>query len=129
MADDPVLRVITQRGDNDCAIVVLAMYLGCTYEDVLGVAAQLDSKIHKRGMWIRQMEAVAYALNIPLKRTRRWDIDTSSGILALNRTGNLAHVVVLRAGLIFDTDGTVWEPDVFFAVSKYKPTILLERRD
>ena len=128
-SESPVITIVVQRAEADCGIVVLAMYLGRTYEDVLVAAAQLDTKIHKRGMWVRQIEATALALGVKLRRRHQWDIDTSEGILSLNSTTmrREAHVVVLKNGLIFDTDGSVWEPDVFFATARFKPTILLER--
>lgn len=128
--ESPVLKIVLQRGDADCCIAALAMYLGRTYEDVLGVAAQLHPEVHKRGMWIREVKAVAIALGTPLRVRRKWDMDTASGIMSLDSTKYTeAHVVVLRAGLVFDTDGCVWDPDVFFVVNNYKAQTLLERRD
>ena len=135
MTESPVLQIVLQRSQADCAIAVLASYLGKTYEDVLAAAAtlQLDPKIHRRGMWTHQMEKTAEALGVRLRRHRKWDLDTSEGILCLfqgNKSGDVSHVVILKGGYIFDMDGgTVWEPDVYLSVERYKPTLLVSREE
>lgn len=37
------------------------------------------------------------------------------------------HVVVLKHGLFFDTDGSVWEPDLYLLNKKAKARTLLVR--
>ena len=127
---NPVVNIVLARSDGDCAIVVLAMYLGRSYEDVLGQAAQLDAEIHRRGMWVHQIERTAKALGVPLRRRRSYDLEEDDGILSLDSTnGEAAHVVLLRAGLIFNVNGTVWEPDVYLSHEKYAPKCLLVRKN
>lgn len=130
MSDEsPVIQIIQQRTDADCGIAVLAMYLGESYEDVLALASRVELGSHRLGMWIKHIEATAKLIGKPLRRRRKWDFETSEGILSLTHlTFEDDHVVVLKAGLIFDTDGTVWEPETYFATKQYKPTLLLEKK-
>ena len=127
---EPVLRLVQQRGSHDCCIAALASYLGRDYEDVLAaaVAVQFDPKIHRKGMWMSQIERTSAALGHPLKRHRRWDWEASEGILCL--TGKADHVVILKAGLVFNSaDATIWEPDVYLSAEQYAPTLLLTREN
>lgn len=127
--DSPVIQVVLQRSDADCAIAVLAMYLGISYNDVFAAAAQFDRNIHHKGMWDSQIRQTAELLGVPLTRKRKWDMETAEGILLLASKRYCDHVVVLKSGLLFDTDGCVWMPEVLIAWKKYKITGLLQRRD
>jgi len=125
----PVIQIILQRSTGDCALVALAMFLGRSYEDVLAVAGSLDEQVHRHGLYIPQILKIAKRLGTPLCRRKHWDLETSEGILDLASTINAdAHVVVLKAGLIFDTEGTVWSPEVYLLNEYYKPMSLLERK-
>ena len=127
----PIIRVVTSRTNGDCVIVALAMYLGETYEDVLAVAAGvIGPLVHHEGMWTKQLMKTADLLGAPLRRNKKFDLETSSGILDLvQRKGPAhAHVNVLREGLIIDFDGTVWDAEVYLLNSGYKPTHLYTRR-
>ena len=106
------------------------MYLGVPYEDVLGAAVTITrrSRVHHSGMFTREMKRVAAKLGIALTLHRRVDIEVDEGILSVaspNRQEQ--HTVLLKAGLIFDGDGTVWEPHVFLAHYHYAPISLLVR--
>ena len=107
----PIIRVIVQRGDGDCAIAVLAMYLGLNYEDILSVATQTLKRplLHRAGMWTKDIRQTAEALGVPLKLRRKFDLETANGILILR-----GHVAVLRDGMVVDSsDGTIWDADVY----------------
>ena len=125
--ESPVIQVIAQRTDSDCVIAVLAMYLGLSYEDVLTAAAQIDQKAHRRGLYLPQIEKTAKILGVKLRRKKSWDLETSEGILSIEGK-TYSHVVVLKAGLIFDTNSCVWEPSVYFLNEHYIPMLLLQRR-
>lgn len=127
--ESPVIQLVRQRSEGDCGIAVLAMYLRLSYEDVLIAAGQIDQNIHHKGMWNWQIKETARVLGVPLKQKRKWDLETAEGILILSSTTHYDHVVVLKDGLLFDTELCVWEPDVLFALKNYKATMLLQRRD
>ena len=125
--ESPVIQLIAQRTENDCVIATLAMYLGLSYEDVLVAAAQIDQKAHHRGLYVPQIERVAKILGVRLRRKKTWDLEMSEGILSVEGKSE-SHVVVLKAGLIFDTNSCVWEPSVYFLNEHYTPMLLLQRR-
>ena len=125
----PIVRVVTSRSDGDCVIVALAMYLGLSYEDVLAAAADvIGPNVHHEGMWTKQIVKTAKTLGTGLTKKRKWDIETSNGILVLFNAKEDTHVVLLCQGMIIDCDGTIWEPDVYFSYSKYNPTLLLTHK-
>lgn len=126
----PIIKVVTQRGGGDCGICCLAMFLGVTYEDALAAAVTQtkDRKLHRRGMWDSQIIRTAKVLGVALHKQRRWDMETADGILCLFTAKHEDHVVVLHNGMIFDTDGTVWEPELYLKASTYHPTHLLVKR-
>lgn len=130
MDSTPVVRIVQQQSTGDCVIATLAMYFGLKYEDVLAVAVlQLQNKrVHKVGMYDCEILAIAEQLKQPLAKRRKFDIDTACGIMVLNRKKvPRAHVVFLKNGLVFDTDGTVWEPDTYFTHTHFKPTAIFAR--
>jgi len=126
MADaGPLLRIILQRHSADCGIACLAMFLGKRYEDIL---IEVGEPVVDTGMTIKLMKQTAARLHMPLKMKRKIDLDGGTGILGVRFKDKREHVVVLHEGLIFDTDGTVWEVDDYFADGT-KPTSLLVRDD
>ena len=110
MSAAPILRVVTCREMADCAIVALAMYLGHSYEDVLRAVTVSDRHQGKRGLWSRTIVRIAARLGHQLKRKHAIDWESDYGILRLPD-----HAVVLRNGLVFETDGTVWDVDAYLA--------------
>ncbi len=124
----PVLRIVTTHSSGDCAICCLAMLLGYQYEDILALASCTmgNDSIHYAGMWVKEIVGLAKLLDVKLHRRKRFDLDSACGILSMQntRTGD-GHVVVLKNGLIFDTDGTVWEVDCYFRNTKYVTDCLL----
>jgi hypothetical protein len=121
-------RVVPGRERNDCAICVLAMYLGVSYEDVLREVAVRDRPYQGRqGLRLREIERVARALGTSLKRLRRYDLGTSYGILSLPH-----HVVLLRGGIIVDPEpfgGSVWEVEDYLHTYRIRPGTLLVASD
>jgi hypothetical protein len=117
-------RVVPGRERNDCAICVLAMYLGVSYENVLREVAVRDRPYQGRqGLHLREIERIARALGTPLKRRRRYDPATAYGILSLPH-----HVVLLRGGLIVDPEpagGSIWEVEDYFHTYRVRPGVLL----
>lgn len=131
----PLIRVTPQRGEGDCTIASLAMYLGVSYEDALEAATGATRKAHRRGMWVANIVQAAERLGVALSRRRLpryWLVDEEShGILSgsvIEKRRRVQHVVVLRWGLIFEPDGgEVWEVEDYVAHRKAQFTELVTR--
>ena len=116
MNHTPFLSVIPQRHAMDCGVCCLAMLLGVSYETAL-IATRMPSAM-TTGMTTAQIKATAKRLGKPLKTKRTFDLDSDTGILCVRsatKWGGLEHVVVLKDGLIVDTDASLWDADVFLA--------------
>ena len=121
-----MIRVVVQRNNTDCAVATLAMLTGIPYEEVLIAAARAFDC--ERGMYLNEIQAVADELGVGLaaKKPGRYDLENDSGILHVsNKKAKVYHVVILRRGLIIETDGTLWEHDVYLASKNYKAGTLL----
>jgi ABC-type bacteriocin/lantibiotic exporter with double-glycine peptidase domain len=119
-----VTRLLPGRERNDCAICVLAMYLGVSYEDVLRRVAVQDRPYQGRqGLRLHEVERLARNMGTPLRRLRKYDILTSYGMLSLPH-----HLVLLRAGIIVDPEpggASMWEVEDYFHAYKVRPGFLL----
>jgi ABC-type bacteriocin/lantibiotic exporter with double-glycine peptidase domain len=112
--DAPILRVVVQRHTMDCGVACLAMICGVSYENALVAIAQDQPNVCSVGIWFTELRRAAKRLGFKLKAKRRVDLAEDTGILNLSSSKwRSDHVVVLREGLIVETDGTLWEPDVF----------------
>lgn len=122
MTHTPFLSVIPQRHTMDCAVACLAMLVGATYEAVL---LAFGAELHN-GTDTKRIKAAARHLGFKLRWTRRIDLETDTGLLAVRSTAwKHDHLVVLKEGLIVDTDMTIWETDVFLAAYAATPMSLL----
>jgi hypothetical protein len=118
------LKLVVGREPCDCAIAVLATYLGLPYEDVLRAAARAVRDYDgQRGLLVAEIQAVAKALGHPLRRRATVDTDEDYGIVEFSD-----HVAVLWHGLVYDPDGRLWEADDYCAHYDYQPWGLLYRR-
>jgi hypothetical protein len=114
----PLVSMVPQRHAADCAVSCLSMLLGISYEDALLAFGGDVPNILRRGVWLTQIQKAAHKLGTPLKLKRKWDIEDDEGIVHVRfRSGN-NHVVVLRAGLFFDTMFDVWEPSDYLKAHK-----------
>ena len=115
----PFLSVVPQRTAMDCAVACLAMICGVSYEQALVASGSVLDK----GMATRKIQATARKLGRPLKFCRTVDLETDTGLLAVRSTKwRHDHLVVLKEGLIVDTDASLWDVDVF--LSAYDATVL-----
>ncbi len=90
----PIMRVEPRRQSNDCAVWALSTYLGVPYDEVWQTVVR------------------------PLKRLSAGKItDDSYGVLVISEKDE-GHAVVVRNGLIFDTDSTVWDLPSWLEVRK-----------
>lgn len=124
MTPTPFLSVIPQRHGMDCAVACLAMLLNVSYETALlafGTPAVLTG-----GAEVRAVKAAAKRLRQPLRLRLAFDLETDTGILGV-RSAKWAteHLVVLKDGLIVDTDATIWDADVFLAAYDAQAVSLL----
>jgi hypothetical protein len=113
-----VNRIESRRQSNDCAVWALAVYLGISYEDVWQAVVMTDRSKGKNGLYPRTVCRIAELLGHPLKLKRRPDLTEDYGILFVSdhETG---HAAVLRAGLVFDVDATVWDADEWLKAKRY----------
>lgn len=108
MSAAAVNRIESRRRSNDCAIWCLSVYLGIPYERVYAAVAQRIKTRGDDGLTTAQIKRVAQVLGVRLRVQGNPDLSDDYGILLLDD-----HVVVLRNGLVFDTDATVWDVDVW----------------
>ena len=131
----PIVQIQVSRALGDCAVVALSMYLGRPYEDVFAAAASITKNIlfHKTGMFYTQIHQTAAIFGTTLHTTKlakTYDLDSICGILGLRATPTRnQHVVLIKAGLVFEADGTVWEVDTYLKHTKYKPLCLTTSED
>ena len=120
--------IVPGREPNDCAVCVLAMYLGRSYEDVLREVAVRDRPWQGRqGLRLREIEQIARALGTTLRRMRKYDLSNAYGMLSLPN-----HLVLVRSGTIVDPEpsgATLWEVDDFLHAYAVRPGVLLVARD
>lgn len=123
----PLVVMQHQRHQADCTVAALAMYLGTAYEDVL--LAFQDPTILRGGAWLAQVQRAAARLGVELKRKRIWDPEQDEGVAQVRRRRGPHHVVVIREGLAFDTDLTVWLPADYLVERRALWGSLLVRAD
>jgi hypothetical protein len=122
---ETILRMVEQRHPADCCAAALAMLLGVSYEEALVATSHVEPGVLVAGMYLNQVQRAAKFLGVKLRRTRKYDLETDTGILNVMDDDEFDHVVVLRYGLFFNTDLTVWEPDVYLRTRKARPGTLL----
>jgi hypothetical protein len=112
----PIIQIQLQRELADCAVASLAMLLGESYEDVLRVVTTIDRSQGKRGLWTRTLQRIAKQLGHTLRIKRTFDLESDYGLLRLPD-----HAVILRNGLVIDTNATLWDADAYLSSRKLKP--------
>jgi len=123
-----VVRFQVSRGEGDCALVALSIYLQVGYEDVLSEAVRVTGaeRPHNRGLHTREIRRIAKRLGTTLTLHRSFDPDEDEGIVGFlrdrDRTG---HVAFCKRGLVWDMDGTIWELDAYLEATGYRAVSLL----
>jgi hypothetical protein len=125
----PVTRMVPQRHTSDCTVAALAMWVGVPYEDALLALGSETPTVRARGAWFTQLKRAAERFGMPTRRKTSVNLEDDDGVLQVGTPGGDLHAVLLRQGLIFDTDGCVWEPDDFFAATGYKPRAVLVKEE
>lgn len=127
----PFVELVPQQEKGDCAIAALAMLLGKRYLDVYAAAVtKAFPRPHSSGMYTRQLIQLAQRFDVRLLFTRSWDMENDCGLLTVEKINKqpdefAQHLVLLKFGLIFDTDLTVWEPEDYFRMQGFRPVSLL----
>lgn len=104
------------------------MFLGISYEEALLALSRESPELIRKGVWFTELQRAAKGMGVPLKIKRRWDANFDDGIVHVKfKWGN--HVVLLRAGLFFDTNFEVWQPSEYLKARKAKTGSLLVRED
>lgn len=125
----PLVSIVPQRHPMDCGVATLAMLAGVSYEDALLAFGGAAPHILRGGCWLTEMRRAAEALGLSVRLKRKWDADDDEGIAQIKFRKAGYHLVLLRAGLFFDTDATCWEPDVYLSAKKATVGPLLVRED
>ncbi len=100
------------------------MLLGVSYEKAL--LALRQERVLTHGVMVRHVLLAAKRLGKPLTFRRKFDLESDTGILGIRSLAwPMEHLVVLKDGLIFDTDATVWEADVYISAYSAKAISLL----
>ena len=117
--DAPILRVIAQRHPADCSVACLAMLLGVSYENALVAIAPDEPNVCVMGAYEPSIKRAAVRLGYRLRVKKRVDLESDTGILTVrSRKWKTTHLVVLKNGLIVDTDACVYDADVFLATQR-----------
>lgn len=122
----PLVVMVPQRHQTDCGAAALAMFLSVSYEEVL--LALGDGPL-KGGVWFSQLIRAAQTFGVTLRRKPKWDPETEEGLAQIRLRHGPHHVLLLRAGLFFETDLTVWEPDELLRARRGRLGSLLVRED
>ena len=122
----PYLQVVPQRHNFDCAVACLAMLLNKDYETTLLAFNSLAPLVH--GVRTRDVKQAAVALGTRLKLSRKWDLEEDTGILAVRSPRwKVDHLVVLKEGLVIDTDASIWEVAVYLQAYEAKVLSILTK--
>lgn len=123
-----VLKVIPQRHASDCTVACLAMLLQVSYEEALLAFDQ--RAIITRGTDIKFVKAAARRLKRTLRLRRKVDLENDTGMLIVaSQNWHVDHVVILREGIIIDTDSTIWDADSYLTIHHAHGKSLLTLED
>lgn len=122
----PIVRVMAQREDHDCAVACLSMLSGSTYEDALRAVCKVDEEGAEGGLWVPQIIEAASELGIELRKKRPVRLESDYGILHIRFQDQSRHVVVLiQPGLIVDTNGFIWRARTYLRKTRAKVNAVL----
>jgi predicted double-glycine peptidase len=125
----PIVTMVAQRHKADCGAATLAMVLGISYEDALIALGGQVPQVLRRGVWFPELQRAAESLGVTLTLRKRWTADEHEGIAQVKFKDGTAHVVVIREGLVFDTDLSVWDPADYLKAQRGTFGSLLVRED
>lgn len=115
----PLVSLVAQRHPGDCGVACLAMFLSVSYEDALIALGGEAPKVLRSGVLWSELKRAAAHFGVPMRLKRKWTLE-DDGILQV-RFKKGYHVVVLRRGLVFDTDNRVWDFATYSAAPPKAP--------
>jgi hypothetical protein len=130
------VKLAFQRAHGDCGIAALASLLEQPYEDVFVEAAKVEKKCRGRnGIYIGEIQRMAKALGVTLKKKPRFSLEDDEGLLIVKwlkgsrHDEGVQHLVAVGHGVIVDpADGTVLPPDEYLAREQAHALTFLEMR-
>jgi ABC-type bacteriocin/lantibiotic exporter with double-glycine peptidase domain len=124
----PLVTLVAQRHEADCGVACLAMFLGVSYEDALLAIGGETPTVLRSGVYWKHLKRAAERLGVRLVLKRNWTLE-DDGIVEVKHKKD-PHVVVLRRGLIFETNLKVWSfSDYYAAPPRAKLGSMLVRED
>jgi len=115
----PLIRIVLQKGSNDCGIAALASALGLSYEAVEKAceARHIYLSRRKSGLRLKELESVASYLGFKPERDppRGWDQeDDRVGLVkVVFPHEKIGHYVLVSGGVVLDPDGWLWDARLF----------------
>jgi ABC-type bacteriocin/lantibiotic exporter with double-glycine peptidase domain len=125
----PLVQMVKQRHEADCGVAVLAMFLGESYENVLLAFSDEEPLVLHGGAWLSTIRRVSEKFGVPLKPKTKWDAEADEGIVQVLLRGPHNHYLLLREGLFFNTNASVWLPEDYYKARRAKPGKLLVRAE
>lgn len=125
----PLVSMVPQRHMADCASAVTAMFLRISYEEALLALSKESPELIRKGVWFTELQRAAKAMGVPLKLKRRWDANIDDGIAHVRFKWGGNHVVLIRAGIAWDTNFEAFYPEDYLKARKAKFGSLLVRED
>jgi hypothetical protein len=103
------------------------MALNLPYEEVLVVAARIQPRVLKNGLYTVEAILIADAFGRTLNKKLKVDLEEDTGILMIKMPGG-EHAVYLNSGLIFapEDGGEIWDAETYLRACKAKVLHLLE---
>lgn len=99
-----VIRLDPCPDADACGLIALARYIPADYSDVVRAATLTDRQLGKRGLWPKTIIRIAACFGCALVKRKRVDLHEDYGLLLVP-----GHVTLLRNGLIFEPEATVWD--------------------
>lgn len=115
----PLVSIVAQRHPGDCGVASLAMFLGVSYEEALIALGGEAPTVLRSGVWWSELKRAAAHFGVAMTVKRKWTL-ADDGLLQV-RYKKGYHVVLLRRGLVFDTDYRVWDFATFSAAPPRAP--------
>ena len=123
----PVIEPIVQKTLTDCGVASLAMLSGKSYREVADIALQLAPTVHKSGLWLTQLRAIAKKLGFTLVKRIPPTWDDESGLLDIRLPKNGRHFAVLFQGVLINpADGLVWDLSTYLQTNSASISALYE---
>lgn len=86
---------------GDCAVVIIAMATGFTYEETLAAAVSIRPEVLHLGLTLAQTRKTLQMLGYKVRASSKFDLSEDTGLLWVEAKGD-AHMVYLWGGRIIN---------------------------